>query len=55
MKATQVLPESYVLERRLDDTRYKQITWVVILFGLLFFLLSFALFNNLAGVLRPEY
>ncbi len=53
--ATQVLPPSYSLYRHFDETKYKKVTWVVILLGGLVFWVSFAFFNNLAGVLRPEY
>jgi hypothetical protein len=55
MKATRALPESYLLYRHFDDTRYKKATWVVIVLGLLVFVASFAFFNSLAGTLRPEY
>jgi hypothetical protein len=55
MKATRALPESYLLYRHFDDTRYKKATWAAIVLGLLVFVASFAFFNNLAGTLRPEY
>ena len=55
MEATRVLPESYLLYRHFDDTKYKKATWVAIVLGLLVFVASFAFFNNLAGTLRPEY
>jgi len=53
--ATQVLPQSYALYRHFDETKYKKAMGVVILLGLLAFWVSFAFFNNLAGLLRPEY
>jgi hypothetical protein len=53
--ATQLLPPSYSLYRHFDETRYKKATWVVILLGGLVFWVSFIMFNNLAGILRPEY
>jgi hypothetical protein len=55
MKATRVLPESYSLYHHFDDTKYEKATWVVIVLGLLVFAACFALFNNLAETLRPEY
>ena len=53
--AMQVLPPSYSLYRHFDETKYKKVTWVVILVGGLVFWVSFVFFNNLAGVLRPDY
>ena len=53
--ATQVLPPSYSLYRHFDETKYKKVTWAVILLGGLVFWVSFIFFNNLAGVLRPDY
>jgi NAD/NADP transhydrogenase beta subunit len=53
--ATQVLPQSYALYHHFDETKYKKAIWVVILLGGLAFWFSFVFFNNLAGLLRPEY
>lgn len=53
--AMQVLPQSYVLYRRFDETKYKKAIWVVILLGGLAFWISFVFFNNLTEILRPEY
>jgi hypothetical protein len=53
--ATQVLPSSYALYRHFDETKYKKVTWVIIALGGLVFWISFVVFNNLAGILRPEY
>lgn len=53
--ATQVLPPSYTPYRHFDDTKYKKATWVVLLLGGFVFWFSFVVFNNLAGILRPEY
>jgi hypothetical protein len=55
MNATRVLPESYLLYRHFDEARYRRATWIVILLGLLVFVACFALFNDLAGILRPGY
>ncbi|HLO16137.1 MAG TPA: DUF3267 domain-containing protein [Anaerolineales bacterium] len=53
--ATQVLPNSYVLYRHFDESKYKKANWVIILLGGLAFWIAFVFFNNLAGTLRPEY
>ena len=55
MNATRVLPESYLLYRHFDETKYRRATWAVILLGLLVFMACFAFFDNLAGIVRPEY
>ncbi len=53
--ATQVLPQSYAIYRHFDETKYKKAVWVVIPLGGHVFWVSFTFFNNLAGLLRPEY
>lgn len=53
--ATKVLPNTYLLYRHFDETKYKKAVWLVILLGGLVFWVSFGFFNSLAGILRPEY
>jgi hypothetical protein len=55
MKATQVLPESYLLYHHFDEAKYRKATWLVSALGLLAFVASFAFLNDLAGALHPEY